>query len=34
MKKILGLTIAFMLLISMGSIGTWAYFQDTETSTG
>jgi len=34
MKKILGLTIAFMLLIGMGSIGTWAYFQDTETSTG
>ena len=34
MKKILGLTIAFMLLISMGGIGTWAYFSDTETSTG
>ena len=34
MKKILGLTIAFMLLIGMGGIGTWAYFQDTETSTG
>jgi len=34
MKKILGLTIAFMLLISMGGIGTWAYFQDTETSPG
>jgi len=34
MKKILGLTIAFMLLIGMGSLGTWAYFQDTETSTG
>ena len=34
MKKILGLTIAFMLLISMGSIGAWAYFQDTEASTG
>ncbi len=33
MKKMLGLTIAFMLLISMGGIGTWAYFQDTETST-
>jgi len=33
MKRILGLTIAFMLLISMGGIGTWAYFQDTETST-
>ncbi len=34
MKKILGLTIAFMLLIGMGGLGTWAYFQDTETSTG
>jgi len=34
MKKILGLTIAFMLLIGMGSIGTWAYFQDTQASTG
>ncbi len=34
MKKILGLTIAFMLLIGMGGIGTWAYFQDTETLTG
>jgi len=34
MKKIMGLTIALMLLISMGGIGTWAYFQDTETSTG
>ncbi len=34
MRKILGLTIAFMLLIGMGGIGTWAYFQDTETSTG
>jgi len=34
MKKILGLTIAFMLLIGIGGIGTWAYFSDTETSTG
>ncbi|MFC2059967.1 TasA family protein [Chloroflexota bacterium] len=34
MKRILGLTIAFMLLIGMTSIGTWAYFSDTETSTG
>ncbi len=34
MKKIVGLTSAFMLLIGMGCIGTWAYFQDTETSTG
>jgi len=34
MKRILGLTIAFMLLIGMAGIGTWAYFTDTETSTG
>ena len=34
MKKILALTIAFMRLIGMGGIGTWAYFQGTETSTG
>ena len=34
MKKILGLTIAFMLLIGMTSIGTWAYFSDVETSGG
>ena len=34
MKKILGLTIAFMLLIGMTGIGTWAYFSDVETSTG
>ncbi len=34
MKRIVGLTIAFMLLVGMASIGTWAYFQDTETSTG
>ena len=27
MKEILSLTIAFMPLISMGVIGTWAYFQ-------
>ena len=33
-KKILGLTIAFALAIGMTGIGTWAYFQDTETSTG
>jgi predicted ribosomally synthesized peptide with SipW-like signal peptide len=33
MKRILGLTIAFMLLIGMASIGTWAYFSDVETST-
>jgi len=34
MKKILGLTIAFLLLIGMTGIGTWAYFSDVETSTG
>jgi len=34
MKKILGLAIASILLIGMGSIGTWAYFSDTETSAG
>jgi len=34
MKKIIGLTIAVMLLIGMSGIGTWAYFSDVETSTG
>ena len=34
MKKILGLTIVAMLLIGMTGIGTWAYFTDTESSTG
>lgn len=34
MKRILGLAIAFMLLIGMAGIGTWAYFSDVETSTG
>ncbi|MFC1934357.1 TasA family protein [Chloroflexota bacterium] len=34
MKRILGLTIAFLLLIGMAGIGTWAYFSDVETSTG
>jgi len=34
MKKIIGLTIVFMLLIGMTGIGTWAYFSDVETSTG
>ena len=33
-KRILGLTIAFILLIGMTGIGTWAYFSDVETSTG
>ena len=31
MKKILGLTIAFMLLIGMVGIGTFAYFSDVDT---
>jgi len=32
MKRILGLTIAFLLLIGMSGIGTWAYFADVETT--
>ena len=32
MKKIIGLTIAALLLIATVAGGTWAYFQDTETS--
>lgn len=34
MKKILGLTIAFLLIVSLSVIGAWAYFLDTEVSTG
>ncbi len=34
MKKILGLSIAFMLLLGIAGIGSWAYFTDTEGSTG
>ncbi|MCK4368488.1 MAG: SipW-dependent-type signal peptide-containing protein [Dehalococcoidales bacterium] len=34
MKKILGLTIAIVLIIGLVAGGTWAYFTDTETSTG
>ena len=34
MKKILGLTIAALLIIGLVGGGTWAYFSDTETSTG
>ncbi|MFC2069669.1 TasA family protein [Chloroflexota bacterium] len=34
MKRIFGLTIAFTLLIGMSGIGTWAYFNDVETSPG
>ena len=34
MKRILGLTIAFMLLIGMVGIGTFAYFSDAETAYG
>ncbi|HEX76780.1 MAG TPA: hypothetical protein G4O12_09435, partial [Dehalococcoidia bacterium] len=32
MKKILGLTIAALLVIGTVSSGTWAYFTDTEQS--
>jgi predicted ribosomally synthesized peptide with SipW-like signal peptide len=31
-KKILGLTVALLLLAGIASIGTWAYFTDTATS--
>ncbi|MFC2051467.1 TasA family protein [Chloroflexota bacterium] len=34
MKRIMGLTTAFLLLIGMTGIGTWAYFSDVETATG
>ncbi len=34
MKKILGLTIAAFLIMAVVGGGTWAYFQDPETSTG
>ena len=34
MKKIIALAIAFMVCAGMTSIGTWAYFSDTQTSTG
>jgi predicted ribosomally synthesized peptide with SipW-like signal peptide len=34
MKKILGFTIVTVLLIGMTGIGTWAYFSDSEQSTG
>ena len=34
MKKIIGLTIAALLIIGMVGAGTWAYFSDTEESTG
>jgi predicted ribosomally synthesized peptide with SipW-like signal peptide len=34
MKRIIGLTIAFMLSLGMSGIGTWAYFSDVETATG
>ncbi len=32
MKKIIGLAIAFLLVMSMTTIGTWAYFSDVEAS--
>lgn len=31
-KKVIGLTIALVLLLGMSGIGTWAYFSDVETS--
>jgi predicted ribosomally synthesized peptide with SipW-like signal peptide len=34
MKKILGLTVAAFLVMGLVGGGTWAYFSDTETSTG
>ena len=34
MKKILGLTIAIVLIVGVVAGGTWAYFSDTETVTG
>jgi spore coat-associated protein N len=34
MKKILGLSIAALLVIGLVAGGTWAYFSDTEASTG
>ena len=33
MKKILGLTVAAMLILTFVGGGTWAYFSDTESST-
>jgi spore coat-associated protein N len=34
MKKILGLTVAALLVMGLVGGGTWAYFSDTETSSG
>ena len=34
MKKIVGLTIVALLVIGLVGGGTWAYFTDTEESTG
>ncbi|MCH8864806.1 MAG: hypothetical protein IIB13_05540, partial [Chloroflexi bacterium] len=34
MKKILGLTVAALLVMGLVGGGTWAYFSDTETGTG
>ena len=33
MKKIVGLTVAFLLCLGVLGVGTWAYFSDTEAST-
>ncbi len=34
MKKIVGLTIAAILILALAGTGTWAFFRDTETSSG
>ena len=34
MKKIIGLTVAALLVMGLIGGGTWAYFTDTETSSG
>jgi spore coat-associated protein N len=34
MKKILGLTLALLLVMGMSGIGTWAFFSDVETLSG
>ena len=34
MKTIIGITIAFILAVGMVGVGTWAYFSDTESSSG
>ena len=34
MRKIVGLTIAALLVIGLAGVGTWAYFSDTESAAG